>query len=501
MSECKFYLFAETPRAGKHHHRFIVPSQCTIPDDISLQTYIDKVRNNKKGNDFVGVSRKVEQVDTNRFGKEILVLAAPNCNISHLANKLAEKLESYKDKLAKIVTEIDWNQTGADNLNVPHKELDYWQNELEQFFRDINKPNHHEKKGNWIMRHKRLPLIIIIILILFVVCRYTVTKLLEDQQQPSSLKNSQSNVPRIELLEKWTGKIQNPTTDKLEQELNKQLEKIPIKYSPENPDVTQKKTATLQQKLQVLSEVLEISVQPKQNLLELDDFLRNVDLHSNFLKLYSKLNNHEPLGYLHDPLSYLSNNQHNEVVFVFFDQQISLEQARKIIDETIKFQVAIATIKTERQADKGSRKQQQKPYEWMNMADGQIISQEDKWISFAKSLTFDQRDKERWEIVKKYNPEWFTLIDVELSKKFFKWLTNDDAKTVLPKNLVNNYAEALQRFANAEVKIETEREINRNEDKIFENETHKRIKRTSVVEIDKNKEALKDELEKLQKSF
>jgi hypothetical protein len=166
-------------------------------------------------------------------------------------------------------------------------------------------------------------------------------------------------------------------------------------------------------------------------------------------------------------------NQYNEVESVFLYQQISLKQARDIID---------ATINVSRHAcePKGN----------------------EPWIRFANGLTFSQEDEQRWKIVTKYNPQWFTLVDVDLSKKIFFWLTNDDAETVLPKNLVNNYAEALQRFANAEVKIETEREINRNEDKIInENETHKRIRRTIEIDIDKNKEALKDALQKLQKSI
>ncbi|MDR0706201.1 MAG: hypothetical protein LBF88_14605 [Planctomycetaceae bacterium] len=465
ISERKFYLFAETPRAGKYNHRFLVPDDCDIPSDISLQTYIDNVRNDKDGKDFVGVYREVKQVDTNRFGKEILVLAVPYCDISHLAGQLTERLKSHQDELAEIVTEkIDWNKTGADNLSVVCPELADWQKEFEPLLKNI-KPNPQEQKGNWIMRHKFLSLIII--LILSVVCQYTVAQLRGNRYLPQLSELIPQPVdPRIELLEQWTlNKMPNQTAKELEQYLDQRLGNIPITYSPVNPDIRQRPTVTtLEQKLQVLSEVLEVRpAQPP--MKELDDFLRNNELRDKVITLYS--NSNRPFN----PFMNIR-NQNDEVERVFLHRQISLEQARKIIDAVINI------CRCQRACESQGN---------------------DPWIRFAKGLIFGQEDEQRWEMVKKYNPQWFTPADVELSKKIFFWLTNDDAQAVLPKELVNDYAEALKRFAKAEVKIEIGREVNRNEDKIMsENETHKTIRRTIDIEIDKNKETLKDALKKLQ---
>jgi hypothetical protein len=479
MNERKFYLFAETPRAGKYNHRFLVPDGCDTPSDLLLETYIPKVRDDRKGKDFVGVSWEVKQIDTNRIGKEILVLAAPYCDLSPLADQLFEHLKSHQDELTEIVTEkIDWNKIGADNLSIACPELADWQKELEPLLRDI-KPNPPTQKGNWIMRHKVLSLIIIpvLLLVLFVVGRYTVAQWLGNLNQQPPLSNFGEVLPldpRTELLEKWTGKMQNKNVAKLEQHLDKLLAEIPITY----PSVQhqQMPTTRLQQKLQVLSEVLEIrSTQPMENL---DDFLHNEALRAKVIPLYQN-----------KPINPFMNvrNQYNEVEGVFLQREISLERAREIIDATIDF------------------------YRQRHVFESK---ENESWLRFVDSLIFRREDEQRWEIIKKYNPQWFTPVDVELSKAIFSWLTNDDAKAVLPEGLVNNYAEVLQQFAKAKIEIETKIEGSRRT--IGPNSKDEEIKmilrmieqrsKDDEFEIiyrktDKNKAELKNTLQTLQNSI
>ncbi|MDR1269442.1 MAG: hypothetical protein LBK82_07945, partial [Planctomycetaceae bacterium] len=87
------------------------------------------------------------------------------------------------------------------------------------------------------------------------------------------------------------------------------------------------------------------------------------------------------------------------------------------------------------------------------------INDDDNWVRFSKSLSFmeDGNDIcERWNIVAKYKPQWITKEDIELSRKIYQWLINDDAKALLKGDLPNNYDEALQRFAKTEIDFEVD---------------------------------------------
>lgn len=125
-------LFIETPRAGKHNHRFIAPNDYTGGDG-ALSQWADFARQQTGGANYFGAKREAKQQSSGRIGTEQLILAGVNAK--RLSKAQIETIRTFlKERLPdveRLVTQtINWEQ--ATKIIVPRPELNQWLQELEQ---------------------------------------------------------------------------------------------------------------------------------------------------------------------------------------------------------------------------------------------------------------------------------------------------------------------------------------------------------------------------------
>ena len=119
-------LFAETPRAGRWNHRFLVPNELSMSEE-QLAENAARARQRAQGADYLAVVRQVEQQDGGRMADELLVLHGVNVEHLDAATRrvLVKRLEERLDDLEHLVEIIDWEQEGK-RLVVHRQELSQW---------------------------------------------------------------------------------------------------------------------------------------------------------------------------------------------------------------------------------------------------------------------------------------------------------------------------------------------------------------------------------------
>jgi hypothetical protein len=128
------FLIAETPRAGKWNHRFIVPEGCSL-EQAEVATMVTKARANSVGSDYVAATNeRVTQTHGGRRGREMLILCG--VNVGSLApdevESVKQGLESLLSKLEDLVTsKIDWDSEGT-QLLVERREPSQWAERFSQ---------------------------------------------------------------------------------------------------------------------------------------------------------------------------------------------------------------------------------------------------------------------------------------------------------------------------------------------------------------------------------
>ena len=129
-------LFAETPSAGGHGHRFLVADDFQ-PTETVLSAYLQAVTENISiGANFLAVRQNVAQHLENgtlRHGNEVLILAGidmANVGPMELVNAI-NTLNTFLTQLRHLVTfQIDWNQTTGGGLIIGRPELGVWLQEI-----------------------------------------------------------------------------------------------------------------------------------------------------------------------------------------------------------------------------------------------------------------------------------------------------------------------------------------------------------------------------------
>ena len=98
-------LFAETPRAGRWNHRFLIPSHVEV-DQSRLATWASRARRHDRGDDYLAaIRRNVVQASGGREGDELLVLAGIETDTlsSEIRDQLKGRLECRMDDLENLV--------------------------------------------------------------------------------------------------------------------------------------------------------------------------------------------------------------------------------------------------------------------------------------------------------------------------------------------------------------------------------------------------------------
>lgn len=130
-------LFAETPRAGRLGHRFLVAADNPLSEPL-LSAFARAVNADDApvwGANFLGVAHPAEQFvgPTVRIGREIMIVAG--VDVERLSEssraRLSEKLKDFLNRLeSEVLQVIDWTRLPSGELVVPAKPLTDWNNEL-----------------------------------------------------------------------------------------------------------------------------------------------------------------------------------------------------------------------------------------------------------------------------------------------------------------------------------------------------------------------------------
>lgn len=121
-------IFALTPRAGRWHHRFLIPTGAAWPQE-KLGRLADQASKSSEGSDYVSFQRSVTQSTTGRTGVELVLIQDSRLRgvDSETRRRIAQTLETYSAALDALVTmEIDWEAVGVE-LVVQRPELRQWQ--------------------------------------------------------------------------------------------------------------------------------------------------------------------------------------------------------------------------------------------------------------------------------------------------------------------------------------------------------------------------------------
>jgi hypothetical protein len=134
----RFTLFIETPRAGEHGHRiFVGTHQKGLDPSIAVNFLRMLDKDDSIGENFVGVSRTVEQVcgTAVREGREIIVLAGVDAtktsttDLEDLKKWLEEKLDQFENS---VLSKTAWSQLSDRNVLIEEAVLDEWLKEIDQ---------------------------------------------------------------------------------------------------------------------------------------------------------------------------------------------------------------------------------------------------------------------------------------------------------------------------------------------------------------------------------
>jgi len=131
----RIQLVAETPRAGKWNHRFIVSPTCNLSDS-EVAKVVATASRSPQGEDYLAVSVEAKQVLSGRTGTEILVLTGIEVNklSDSQRQRVMVQLKQWLADLATLVTEkIDWEQEIEESGLVKRPELAEW----EKYFSDL----------------------------------------------------------------------------------------------------------------------------------------------------------------------------------------------------------------------------------------------------------------------------------------------------------------------------------------------------------------------------
>jgi hypothetical protein len=132
------FLIAQTPRAGLRNHCFVVPENfLQLTSRREVRERLSTALSQAEGNDYIAVSKTVEQVASSRQGREMLVLVG--IDVQQLSENdrknVRTKLYDYLSQLEILVTEtIDWEKSDGDFF-VLRSELDKWGQD--KFFKDL----------------------------------------------------------------------------------------------------------------------------------------------------------------------------------------------------------------------------------------------------------------------------------------------------------------------------------------------------------------------------
>lgn len=119
-------LFAETPRAGRWNHRFLVPEDLDMSEE-ELAEEASYARQQSQGDNYLAVVREVHQPSSGRPADELLVLHGIQVEQMDAATRreLLKRLESRLDDLGRLVQSMDWEHEGK-RLLVTRRELTTW---------------------------------------------------------------------------------------------------------------------------------------------------------------------------------------------------------------------------------------------------------------------------------------------------------------------------------------------------------------------------------------
>lgn len=129
----KGYLIAETPRAGKQNHCFIIPEGCKLTS-VELAQILSKGQTQPFSDQHAAISvENVAQVSGSRNGTETLIYYNSSPVFQTEPDRLsAEKfLKAHVKSLGQLVQTIEWDKHASQN-KIERKELSEWQNEFEQ---------------------------------------------------------------------------------------------------------------------------------------------------------------------------------------------------------------------------------------------------------------------------------------------------------------------------------------------------------------------------------
>jgi len=123
------FLIAQTPRAGLRNHCFVVPEHfLELTSRREVGERLSAAISQPEGDDYIAVSKTVEQMGSGRQGHEILILVGLDVKqlSENARKKVRSKLVDYLSQLETLVTQtIDWEKSGSD-LFVQRRELEEW---------------------------------------------------------------------------------------------------------------------------------------------------------------------------------------------------------------------------------------------------------------------------------------------------------------------------------------------------------------------------------------
>ncbi len=120
-------LLAETPNAGRFHHRFLASPACGLDAAAAAELFARyRASPDGSGPDFLGVDREAVQRATGRPGREILLVAG--LDVARLAtaerDAIRSRLVGRFSRLAELTETIDWER--HDELLLERIELAGW---------------------------------------------------------------------------------------------------------------------------------------------------------------------------------------------------------------------------------------------------------------------------------------------------------------------------------------------------------------------------------------
>jgi hypothetical protein len=121
------FLIAETPNAGPHGHRFLVPPQCDW-DDARTARFVGlgRLHAERIGGNYIAVSRRAPQHSTGRSGDEVLVLVGVDTAKLSIdeRDRIVRRLRDLLGDIDAVAARHPW--AGEPRLVVPFPELEVW---------------------------------------------------------------------------------------------------------------------------------------------------------------------------------------------------------------------------------------------------------------------------------------------------------------------------------------------------------------------------------------